>query len=73
MRNSQGPMRIRAVGTAKTCIEGTTKRGAVGIAETGAMGMAGAAAEGISIFATTLGPSKVFAKYENIHTNKRKL
>ena len=81
MRNSPRPMRMGAVGTTETGregtvetgIEGTAKTSAMGIAETGAIGVAGAATEGISTSATTLGPLKVSTKYENRHTNKRKL
>ena len=62
-------MKMEAVGVAKTGTEGTTETGTVGIAKIGSMGVAGAVAEGISTFATTPSPSKVFAKYGNRHTN----
>ena len=73
MRNSQGLVRMWAVGMTKTGTEGTAGMGAVGIVETGAMGVARAPAEGIPTSAVTPGPSKVSAKHKNRQTNKGRL
>ena len=60
---------MEAVGAAKIGAKGTVEIGTVGIAEIGAMGVARAVAGSISTSATTLGPSKVSARYVNRHTN----